>query len=63
MVYKYVFKSPHPIPRVGRLITGTVQVSRPHSDQDILRLVESMDSNKFNQADYSSYEILLVKEL
>lgn len=40
--YKYVIESPQFIPRIGRLITGSIQTSRDMTDDEIFQMAKEM---------------------
>lgn len=48
--YRFKMDLPNFVPRVGNILTGTVQVSREYSDDEVEALAKEMSHGIFNNA-------------
>ena len=61
--YSYKMDLPNFVPRVGNVITGTVQVSREYSDDEVEALAKEMLHGLFNNAKLAEVRLVEVRTI
>lgn len=61
--YRYKMDLPNFVPRVGNVLTGTVQVSREYSDDEVEALAKEMSHGIFNNARLVEVQLIEVRTM
>lgn len=61
--YRYKMELPNFVPRVGNVLTGTVQVSREYSNDEIEVLAKEMSHGIFNNAKLAEVRLVEVRKI
>ena len=61
--YRYKMELPNFVPRVGNVLTGTVQVSREYSDNEVETLAKEMSHGIFNNARLIEVQLIEVRTM
>lgn len=61
--YRYKMDLPNFVPSVGNVLTGTVQVSREYSDDEVEALAKEMSHGIFNNARLVEVQLIEVRTM